>query len=836
MSKSRSPLSSAVEVFWQDLRYGIRVLTGNPVFSSIAIFTLALGIGANTAVFSIVNAVLLRSLPFKDAARLVLVWQTNKQKGIDQAPTSYPNYRDWRENNGSFEGVGAWSSYTDSKFTLTGRDTPEQIQYALVSANFFSVLGVEPKIGRAFNSQEDEEGGPPVAMLTYNLWQRDFGGNENVIGKPIKLDDKDYTVVGILPPEFKWVSYPKDAEVWLPIGLDPLRGRRFARTILYLGVIGRLKPGVTIEQAAADMNNTAQNLSHEYPEDENWSVSAIPLHKQVVGEVRQALMVLLAAVGFVLLIACANVANLLLARSVGRQQEISIRTALGASRERLVRQLLTESVLLSVLGGILGAFLAQWLTGFFSLLPYSSSSYFIPYNVSSKQMGFDVQVLGFTVLLTLVTGLIFGLAPALRTSKLNQYESLKGSSGRTGGSHHHRVRGLLVVSEVALSLMLLIGAGLMMKSFLKLQEVDPGFNPSRVLTMEVYLPKARYSNSQVLNFYKQALQPLETLPGVRAVGVADGLPLNKFSESTSFVIEGRPVPPLSQMPLAYPRIINNGYFSATAIRVQNGRDFAETDNADGPRVAVINEAMARLSWPNENAVGKRLALTTEMLFNEGQLDFGSAWREIVGVVANVRESGLDEEPKPQVYVPFAQRPVRDIALIIRTASSPESLTGTVRARIEAVDPELAITNVKTMTELVNDSVMRPRSNFLLLLAFAVIALVLALAGVYGVMSYSVAQRMHEFGIRVALGARHSDLIKQILREGLTLALVGVTIGLAGAWGLTRFLASLLFGVSTTDPATFAIIALTLIVVALLACYIPARKATRADPIVVLRSE
>jgi putative ABC transport system permease protein len=835
MSKARFPLFSASEVFWRDLRYGIRVLTGNPVFSSIAIFTLALGIGANTAVFSIVNAVLLRPLPFRDAGKLMLIWQTNKAKGIEQAPTSFPNYEDWRSNSRSFDGVAAWSSYTDSKITLTGRDTPEQIQYALVSSNFFPVLGVEPKIGRAFNSQEDEQGGPPVVMLSYSFWQRDFGADPNLIGQAIKLDDKDYTIIGILPPEFKWVSYPKDAEVWLPFGLDPLRGRRFARTILYVGVIGRLKADVAVEQAAADMNTIAQNLSREYPEDENWSATVVPLHKQVVGEVRQALVVLLAAVGFVLLIACANVANLLLARAIGRQREMSVRTALGASRERLVRQLLTESVLLSVLGGLLGALIAQWLTGFFSLLPYASSSYFIPYNVSSKQMGFDGQVLVFTVILTLITGLVFGLVPALQTSKINQYELLKGSSAGGGSSHHRSIRGLLVVSEVALSLMLLIGAGLMMQSFLKLQDVDPGFNPNSVLTMEVDLPKARYSNDRVLTFYRQVLQPLETLPGVRAVGVANVPPLTKFAESTSFLIEGQPVPPPSQMPLAYPRTISPGYFSAMAIHVQSGRDFLETDNADGPQVAIINEAMAHLHWPNQNAIGKRLALTTEM-FKNGQPDAGSGWREIVGVAANVRDSGLEEEPKPEIYVPFAQKLTRNITVIIRTSSSPESLTASVRGRIQAVDPDQAITNVKTMNQLVNASVMRPRSNFLLLLAFAAIALVLALAGVYGVMSYSVAQRMREFGIRVALGAKDSDLIKQVLREGLTLAVVGVTIGLAGAWALTRFLASLLFGVSATDPVTFGVVSLTLIGVALLACYVPARKATRADPIAVLRAE
>jgi len=598
-----------------------------------------------------------------------------------------------------------------------------------------------------------------------------------------------------------------------------------------------LKPDVTAARAALDMTTIASKLAQEYPENEGGGVKVVSLHKQVVGEIRPALMVLLGAVGFVLLIACANVANLLLARAIGRQKEMALRAALGATRGRLVRQLLTESVLLAVLGGVLGTLLAQGLTRFFSLLPYTTSSYFVPYNVSSKQMGLDGQVLIFTLIIILVTGLVFGLAPALQTSKLNQYEALKeGGNRTTSGSHHRSIRSLLVISEVALSLMLLIGAGLMIKSFLRLQDVDPGFNPNNVLTMEISLPRARYSqDAPVLSFYKQALERIRGMVGVQAAGLTNTLPLNKAAEATSFLVEGEPMPTPGQMPTAYPRTITPDYFSAMGIRLRAGREFTDRDNAEAPRVAIINETLARRYWPTKSPVGKRLALTTEV-FKNGQLDLASGWREIVGIAADVRAFGLDEQPRPEAYVPFMQRPSRDMTPVIRASSDPERLTSAIRGEMLAIDKDQVVTNVKTMTQLLNDSVTRPRSNFLLLLVFAVVALALAVAGVYGVMSYSVAQRMREFGIRIALGAGSADLIKLVLKEGLSLAGVGVVIGLAGAWGLTRFLSSLLFGVSATDPTIFAAISLLLIVVALLACYIPARKATKVDPMVVLRSE
>ena len=836
MDKASFSLSNLLTTLGQDLRYGVRQLLKNPGFTAVAVLTLALGIGANTAIFSVINSILLRPLPFKDPDQLALVWQTNPNV-LDTAPTSYPNLTDWKEQNQSFQDLAAWASYPQNKFSLTGSGNPEQIQYALGSANIFSLLGVTPAEGRTFSAEEDKPGAPKVVMLSYGLWQRRFGGDPTVVSKPLTLDGASYTVVGVLPASFKFVSYPKEPDVWIPVAADPEQYKLYVRSLAYLGVIGRLKPGVTAEAAGAEMSTIAGRLAQSYPDSHKWDAKVVPLQKQVVGEIRPALQILLGAVAFVLLIACANVANLLLARATGRQKEIAIRAAMGASRLRLVRQLLTESVLLSLLGGVVGLLLALWGIYFLTLLPYSNASVFVPYSVAPEQVGIDPKVLGFTLLISLVTGLIFGLAPALQVSKLDQYESLKeGGTKGGGGSRNRRLRSLLVVSEVALSLVLLIGAGLLIKGFLSLQKVDPGFNPENVLTLNLSLPRSKYqSDRQAAIFYEQFLDRVQTLPGVRAAGTVTMLPLTNADAGTDFYVEGQPKPPAGQGPLLHHRVVSSDYFRAMDVRLKSGREFTRQDGADAQQVVIVNETMARRYWPNQDPVGKRIALSTEV-YQGGQFNLEGAWRVVVGVVADMRHLGLASEPWAEAYVPLPQSPERDMTAVIRTSSDPLALAAGVRREVEGIDKDQPVANVRTMGQIVSESLARPRFSFLLLTIFAGVALVLAAVGVYGVMSYSVGQRTHEFGIRMALGAQARDMLKLVLREGFALAVVGVAVGVVGALALTRYLTSLLFGISATDPVIFAGISLMLVTIALLACYVPARKAMRVDPMIALRHE
>ncbi|HEX8719946.1 MAG TPA: ABC transporter permease [Pyrinomonadaceae bacterium] len=820
----------------QDFKYALRRVLKRPGFTAVAVITLALGIGANTAIFSVVNAILLRPLPFDHPERLLLVWQTNP--GImETAPTSLPNFFDWREQNQVFEELAAWASYTTTKFNLTGGDQPEQVQYALCSSNLFSTLGVKPSLGRAFTAKEEEPGGERVVMVSHGLWQRRFGSDPDFAGKSITLDGNTYTVVGVLPRDFRFVSFPKEADVWVPLGLDPSQHRRYVRSILFLSVVGRLKPGVSPEQAQANMSNVARTLADEYPENKNLGAKVIALEKQVVGDIRPALQVLTAAVGFVLLIACANVANLLLARAVSRQREMAVRAALGASRRRLVQQLLAESLLLSVLGGLAGLLLAFWGIRSLALIPYNSPSMFVPFSVTGDQVGLDGRVLGFTVLVSLLTGPIFGLVPSLQASKVDQYHTIKEGGTKGGGSARLRnMRGLLVVTEVALSVVLLIGAGLMIKSFLRLQQVDPGFDPENVLSLDIGLPRSKYpQEQQVASFYERLLEKVEALPGVKSVGAVTALPLSNNDELTDFYVEGKPAPQSGQKPLLHHRKVSPNYFRTLNVGVRKGREFTARDRQGAPPVVVINEAMARKYWPDEDPVGRRLALSTEA-YQGGKFDLNGAWREVVGVVADVRHAGLGEQPEPEAYVPYLQSPNRDMTLVLRTASDPTQLAGAISRETYNIDKDQPVSNVRTMSQLLSTSLARPRFNFLLLTIFAGVALVLAAVGVYGVISYSVTQRTQEFGIRMALGAQVGDILRLVFREGMTLALVGIVIGLAGAFALTRYIASLLYGLSATDPLTFAGVSGVLALVAVLACYFPARRAVRIDPINALRYE
>lgn len=834
MSKTSGSWLAHLATVGQDIRYGVRNLMKSPGFTAVAVFTLALGIGANTAIFSVVNTVLLRPLPFKNADQLVLVWQTNP--GImETAPTSFLNYTDWQKRNKSFADMAAWAAYSEMKFSLTTENEPKQLQYALASHNLFSLLGVDPVAGRSFLPEDDKPGSEPVVMVSNAFWQSHFN-SASIVGKPLMLDGTSYTVIGVLPPTFKFVSYPKDADIWIPVAQDPAQYKKYVRSLLYLGAIARLRPGVTPESAATEMSTISRDLAQEFQGDNaGWNTKVVPLQKQVVGEIQPALRMLLGAVFFVLLIACANVANLLLARATGRQKEMAIRAALGASRLRLVRQLLTESLLLSMIGGVVGLLLALVGIRLLPFIPYHNASLFVPYNISPDQIGIGLQVLGYTLLLTFVTGIIFGVAPALQASKLDQYETLKEGGTKSGGGTRHRgLRSLLVVAEVAMSLMLLICAGLLIKGFVHLQQVDPGFRTENILTFELSLPTSKYPDKQsVATFYKQALDRLETLPGVQSVGAVTALPLSTADERTDFYIKGQPPPPVGQAPLLHQRVISANYFQTMGVKVLKGREFAKQDLGETVPVVIINETMARRFWPDQDPIGKELALSTEV-YKTGKFDLNSGWRQVVGVVADIRHFGLESQAGPEAYIPFTQSPVREMTAVMKTSSDPKEMIGAVRNEILALDKDRPIGNVKAMSQLLSDSLARPRFSFLLLTIFAAVALALAAVGVYGVTAYSVAQRTHEFGIRIALGARTSDIIKAVLKEGLILDVIGIAIGIVGAILCTRYLSSLLFGVSATDPYTYAGISLLLVIITQLACYFPARKVIRVDPVVALR--
>jgi putative ABC transport system permease protein len=805
----------------QDLRYAVRVLLKKPGFTALSVIALALGIGANSAIFSVVNAVLLRSLPYDDPERLVMVWGTMPQ--TDRASVSPADFIDYQEQNRVFEQVAAFNA---AGFTLTGAEEPEQIRGARVSSGFFSVLGVRPTAGRAFHAEDDKPGAARVVVLGQKLWHRRFNSDQNIIGRNITLNGQSFTVIGIMPAEFQFTVpgiFRTPAELWTPSALvkdNTTRGNQ------YLRVIGRLKPGVSMERAQAEMTTIASQLQQEYPNtNSGLGVRLIGLHEQVVGNIRSALLILLGTVGFVLLIACANVANLFLARAAARQKEIAIKMALGATRARLARQLLTESMLLALIGGAFGILLALWSTDVLVSLS--------PANLPRvKEVGVDRYVLGFTLLISILTGALFGLAPALQASKPDLNETLKeGSRGSSENLGRGSLRRLLVVSEVALALVLLIGAGLMIKSFLRLSEVNAGFNPQNVLTMMLSLPRAKYKepHSQAA-FFQEAFERIKGLPGVEAVGAINDLPLGGDRDSTAFAVEGRPALPPGQQPNTEWRLVNADYFKAMSVPLLKGRAFTEEDKSDAPPVVVINDSFARRFFPDEDPIGKRVIL------NLAISNPAPAPREIVGVAGDVRDLGLDAEPQPEVYAPYLQETVSYMALMVKSNTDPAGLATAVRSQVLAIDKDQPISGIQSMGQIVKESVAGRQFNMMLFAIFAGVALLLAAVGIYGVMAYSVTQRTHEIGIRMALGANHRDVLRLIVGQGMTMALVGVGLGLAVALILTRVMASLLYEVSATDPLTFAAIAFLLAAVALLACYIPARRAMNVDPMVALRYE
>ena len=805
-----------IETVWRDVRTGARALVHSPVFTVVTVLSLALGIGANTAIFSVVNGLLLRPLPYPESEQIVDVWHTPPQQsfpGLDRFTVSPANYLDWKAQSTAFEQTAV---YTDTRLSLSTSNDPLSLIGAVVSSEFFSVLRSNAMQGRTFTPDEERPGRDQVVVIGYGLWQRAFGANPNIIGQTLTLNSRSFTVVGIMPAGFE---FPREAELWIPLAWDD--NERQVRSDHNYLVIARLKHNVSAEQAQAEMSTISSRLEQQYPEaNKGWGAVVIPLREDLVGDVRLALLVLFCAVGFVLLIACANVANLMLARGANRKKEIAVRIALGAGRARLVRQLLTESLLLAVTGGLLGLLLAVLAN---KMLVQLGS---LP---NSGDIGIDTWVLGFTLLVSLAAGILIGIVPALQFTRTSISETLKQGSGRTGGSSiKQHTRKALVISEVALSLVLLIGAGLMIRSFWKLQNVDPGFDSSNALTMSVVLTWIRYPEPhQRLAFVERAMEQIRAVPGVVSVGTTTKIPLTGGGSTQPFSVEGRPTAAIAEQPMAQTRYISPDYFRAIGIPLRQGRFFSDQDRDNSVPVVIISEAMARRFWPGENAVGKRL--TPSFHLEQGA-------REIVGVVGDVKSSGLDADASAMMYLPYKQAPLPFISFVVRTASNPESLIQPVSKAIYSIDKEQALTNVQTMDQVLSKSLSGRRFNMTLLFTFAGVALMLAAVGVYGVMNYTVTLRRRELGIRMALGAEKIDVLRLVLGQGLTLTLIGVGAGLISAYALTRLMASLLYGVTATDYLTFGSVSVVLIAVGLAASYIPARRATKVNPTIALRAE
>ncbi len=803
---------------WQDLRYAIRGLLNRRGFTAIAVITLALGIGGSTTIFTVVNAALLRGLPYKSPDQLYHLFESTPQNQFSQREFSYPDYQDYQKND-VCEGL---AGYTGGGSILTGRGEPQRVAAPAVTANFFSILGVEPVIGRAFQPGDDKPGAPRVTVLTYGMWQRQFGGDKGIIGQSLTLNGDSYTVVGVLPASFQFAL--RAADLWRPY--QPTEAQLTRRFMHGTNLIGRLKPGVSVAQAQTVLGGIARRIEQDHQDSHaGTGLRLVPLQEQIVGQVKPILLVLLAAVGFVLLIACANVASLLLTRSLARQKEVAIRSALGANRARVIRQLLTESMLLALAGGAAGLLIAYWGVGALVAVLPDSQINALPF---LKSLSIDRGILAFSFGLSLLTGLVFGLAPALQSSRPDLNEVLKEGGRNTAGGSGQRLRSALVMTEIALAVVLLVGAGLMMKSLFRLLQTNVGFNPDKVLTMTVSLPAAKYTDeNQQVAFFEQLTEHVRSLPGVSGAGTVDRLPLQP-GNTTRFIVDGDPVPPPGQEIEANLRVVDESYFQTLGVPMVAGRMFDSRDKADVPDVVIIGKSTADKVFAGRDPVGRLIKYTSVQ----------STPDLIVGVVADVKIAGLDDAARPVVYYPYRQSASPTTNLVVRTNTDPAALTAAIRGELSRLEPEVAVFNVSPMEQLISNSpaVFMRRFPALLIGIFAGVALLLASIGIYGVVSYSVSQQTHHIGVRMALGAQASDILKMVLRQGLVLALCGVAMGVVAALGLMRLLRSLLFEVQTNDVATFAVVAGTLLAVALVACYVPARRATKVDPLVALRYE
>jgi putative ABC transport system permease protein len=811
-----------MDTFFKDIRYSIRGLIKNPGFSAIVIVTLALGIGASTAIFSVVNSVMLRRLPYPTAGRIVAIQELNREGR--QGQVTGPNFLDWRAQNNVFDHLAAIKR-TNANLVLA--DQAERIELAQTSANFFDVFGVGPQLGRLFVAGDEQAGHAPVVILSDVLWRRRFAADLGLIGQQVSLDSRQYTVIGIAPAGFQ---YPDKTEAWLPpLKLAPELNERIEPTerrgMGYLFAIALLKPGVTVDQAHSEMETITARLREQYPDTNNRRFNRVlALDDHLLGDSRKMLWLLFGAVMFVLLIACANVANLLLANAASRQKEMAIRSALGASRLRVIRQLLTESTMLALAGGTLGLMLSVWGVSLITkLLP--------PDFPRLHEIGIDWRVLAFTVTASMLTGLLFGFAPALHASKTDLQEAMKESGhGASGSLRRSRLRHALIVAEVALSVVLLAGAGLLFRSFLRLQEVDAGFSSHQVLTARLTPSGGNFRESaDYINFFDKVLQRLNAVPGVQHTGLINTLPLAK-GPTTGFRVDGRPILPRDKWIGTNFRSVSENYFTAMSIPVMQGRGFNDRDTQTAPLVVLINQVLAQNDFSGENPIGKRITFGS---VNDQQQP---VWFEIVGVTANVRSTELREEPEPELYFSARQNPFDNVSVVVRSSVEPTSLAGSLRQIVQEVDKSVPVSDVKTMDHIVSESVTQPRFNLFLLAVFSGIALLLSVAGIYGVTAYTVSQRTHELGIRIALGAQVGDVLRMILGQGMAVIGAGIVIGLIAAFGLMRLMRSLLFGVSATDPFTFIGITVVLIAAGLLACYIPARRATKVDPLIALRYE
>jgi predicted permease len=811
---------------FHDFRYAVRRLLKSPGFTVVAVLTLALGIGANTAIFSVVNGVLLRPLAFREPDRLVRIWHTPPAKsfpGIPEFAVSAANYVDWQSQNRVFEQM-AIQSYRG--FTLTGSDKPERVDVAAVSADFFGTLGVSPKLGRGFSQEEDQPGHSNVVVLSYAFWQQHFGSDSSIVGRTMTLDGQSFLVAGVMPASFR---FPDFAQMWTPMAWTDQQ--KAVRGEHHYVVIGRLKPGIQLPQAQAEMSLLSSRLEQMYPDDDKgWGAVVVPLHDDLVQDVRPALLVLLGAVGFVLIIACVNVANLALAKTFGRRKEVAIRTALGATPARVVRQVLVETMILALAGGAIGLTFAH--SGMRLILAFLGDR--LPHSV---EVGLDGKILVFTALVSLLSGVGAGVLPAFRLSRANVNDALKQGLGRTDTeSGGHRTRNILVTAEVAFSLILLVGAGLMLRSFQLLHEVKAGFDSQGVLTMTAAVSQKQFPQPiQQFRFFDQVLQRVRSLPGVEAAGVIDDIPLNDQGSHQPVAIEGQPVVPMSEQPEVDVRMISAGYLAAMHIPVLRGRDFNESDVAGRPAAILISQSMAQHFWPGQDALGKHLTMTF----------FPDAVREVVGIVGDVKLDGLDQKrPSTLLYTPVSQISAPSLGswssfpmtLVVRSATSPSSMVSSVSTAVHQVDHNIPLRDILTMDDLVTNSLSPQRFNMLLLGAFAVLALLLASIGIYSVLSYSVRQRVQEIGIRLALGASIRDVVRLVVMQGMKPAMLGVAIGAAGALALGRLLSSMVYGVKTTDPLTFLAVAGLLAFIALLASMIPAYRAAKVDPMVALRYE